>query len=226
MSPKNNSSKNYPNSPRSKTKKYIVFKCGKCGQFTYAKLDQIGKKCPKCRHYHYVKDNIDGLVNNFQGHIVENSTKAMNLVKTLQNQAFKVSGFKQVGFENIKPRSFNSRLDNRLKAKNSQIDNFANVATVANANERKGIRDLDKKIKENRKDLNNKKSLARSISLLKELIKDWQDENSITPKTGFPPYIIDLLLDKLKLNPPEKRFVKYSIQKHLTTLDNNYLYLY
>ncbi|MBD3353313.1 MAG: hypothetical protein GF364_17665 [Candidatus Lokiarchaeota archaeon] len=60
--------------------KYIVFLCSKCHQYTYAKVDQKGKKCPRCRRFHKVTD--------VKGTVVEGCTKAMRLVKKKQNEKF------------------------------------------------------------------------------------------------------------------------------------------
>ncbi|MHA1729786.1 MAG: hypothetical protein ACTSWY_13810 [Promethearchaeota archaeon] len=57
--------------------KYIVFKCTKCYQYTYAKINQKGKKCPRCGRYHKVVD--------LRGTIVIGSTAAMKKVKQMQN---------------------------------------------------------------------------------------------------------------------------------------------
>lgn len=57
--------------------KYIVFRCSKCEQYTYAKIDQKGKKCPRCRRNHKVEK--------LPGEIVEGPTAAMEKVRYLQN---------------------------------------------------------------------------------------------------------------------------------------------
>lgn len=57
--------------------KYIVFKCSKCFQHTYAKVSQKGKKCPRCGRNHTVEQ--------LKGDIVEGPTEAMKRVKRFQN---------------------------------------------------------------------------------------------------------------------------------------------
>ncbi len=52
---------------------YIVFQCTKCDQYTYAKVKQKSKKCPRCGRNHVVA--------NLEGVIVEGITNAMKLVK-------------------------------------------------------------------------------------------------------------------------------------------------
>ena len=57
--------------------KYIVFTCSKCSQFTYAKVDQKGKKCPRCRRNHTVA--------NLKGEIVDSLKDASLLVRKNQS---------------------------------------------------------------------------------------------------------------------------------------------
>ena len=56
---------------------YIIFACSKCNQYTYAKSDQKGKKCPRCGRGHVITE--------VNGEIVESLVEASNLVRKLQS---------------------------------------------------------------------------------------------------------------------------------------------
>lgn len=62
-------------------KEYIVFRCTKCTQYTYAKTEQKGKKCPRCGRMHKVSD--------VQGVTVDGCTSAMKKIKELQSAEYK-----------------------------------------------------------------------------------------------------------------------------------------
>lgn len=64
--------------------KYIVFVCTKCSQFTYAKVTQKGKKCPRCGRYHELWE--------VEGKIVETLKEANLLVRDLQNEIASKNG--------------------------------------------------------------------------------------------------------------------------------------
>ncbi len=44
-------------------KNYIVFICSKCHQYTYAKTNQKGKKCPRCGRNHRISEISGEMVN-------------------------------------------------------------------------------------------------------------------------------------------------------------------
>ena len=69
---------------------YIVFRCSKCFQYTYAKTSQKGKKCPRCGRNHTVLK--------LKGDIVEGPTEARNKVVLMQNMK---TGGKLPEFESI-----------------------------------------------------------------------------------------------------------------------------
>lgn len=61
-------------------KPYLIFTCSKCKQYLYVKTTQKTKKCLRCRRQHKVSSIIN------TGEIVKGMTKAVELVKTRQNQ--------------------------------------------------------------------------------------------------------------------------------------------
>ena len=61
-------------------KPYLVFTCSKCKQYLYVKTTHKGKKCLRCGRQHKVSSIINS------GEIVEGMTKAVEIVKTRQNE--------------------------------------------------------------------------------------------------------------------------------------------
>ncbi len=61
-------------------KPYLVFACTKCGQYSYVKLIQKGKKCLRCGRTHQVRK----LKNS--GEIVNGISTAVEMVKKRQNE--------------------------------------------------------------------------------------------------------------------------------------------
>jgi transcription elongation factor Elf1 len=61
-------------------KSYLIFPCTKCGQYSYVKLTQKGKKCLRCGRTHQVK-KIKNL-----GEIVNGMSAAIEMVKKRQNE--------------------------------------------------------------------------------------------------------------------------------------------
>ena len=61
-------------------KPYLVFTCSKCKQYLYVKTTQKGKKCLRCGRQHKVSSIINS------SEIVEGITKAVEMVKTRQNE--------------------------------------------------------------------------------------------------------------------------------------------
>jgi hypothetical protein len=59
---------------------YIVFTCLKCRQYMYVKTTQKTKKCLRCGQQHKVSSII------YSGEIVKGITKAVEMVKTRQNE--------------------------------------------------------------------------------------------------------------------------------------------
>lgn len=61
-------------------KPYLVFPCTKCGQYTYAKLTQKGKKCLRCGRSHQLEKmkNV--------GEIISGMSNAVETVKQRQNE--------------------------------------------------------------------------------------------------------------------------------------------
>ncbi len=62
------------------TNPYVIFTCRKCKHYMYAKTTQKSKKCLRCGRQHTVSSII------ISGEIVEGMTKAVDLVKTRQNE--------------------------------------------------------------------------------------------------------------------------------------------
>lgn len=67
-------------------KSYIVFICLKCHQYTYAKANQKGKKCPRCGKNHIISD--------ISGEIVNSLKEANFLVRRRQDEFAKNKGEK------------------------------------------------------------------------------------------------------------------------------------
>ena len=61
-------------------KPYLIFTCSKCKQYLYVKTLQKTKKCLRCGRQHKVSSIINS------GEIVKGITKAVEMVKTLQNE--------------------------------------------------------------------------------------------------------------------------------------------
>ena len=61
-------------------KPYLIFTCSKCKQYLYVKTLQKTKKCLRCGRQHKVSSIINS------GEIVKGMTKAVEMVKTLQNE--------------------------------------------------------------------------------------------------------------------------------------------
>ena len=61
-------------------KSYLIFTCSKCKQYLYVKTTQKTKKCLRCRRQHKVSSIINS------GEIVRGMTRAVEMVKTRQNQ--------------------------------------------------------------------------------------------------------------------------------------------
>lgn len=58
---------------------YVIFTCSKCKQYLYVKTTQKTKKCLRCGRQHKVSSIINS------GEIVKGITKAVEMVKTRQN---------------------------------------------------------------------------------------------------------------------------------------------
>lgn len=102
-------------------KKYLVFQCSKCHEYTYAYLGQKGKKCPRCGRYHQIE--------RIQGEIVSNITNAMIKVKEKQNlilngetPTFK-SSMLEVVFKNNFEKIGNCKV---ITHKNGDLEEFIN----------------------------------------------------------------------------------------------------
>jgi hypothetical protein len=61
-------------------KPYLVFPCTKCGQYTYAKLTQKGKRCLRCGRSHQIKKMKN------TGEVVSGMSKAVETVKQRQSE--------------------------------------------------------------------------------------------------------------------------------------------
>jgi len=72
---------------------YIVFPCRKCYQYTYANVDQKGKKCPRCGQNHKISE--------ISGEIVNNLKEANLLVRKKQYEFDKKSGFKKLHLSSL-----------------------------------------------------------------------------------------------------------------------------
>ncbi len=59
---------------------YLIFTCSKCTQYLYVKTTQKSKKCLRCGRQHKVSSIINS------GEIVKGMTKAVEMVKTRQNE--------------------------------------------------------------------------------------------------------------------------------------------
>ena len=59
--------------------KYLVFQCAKCRWHHYARAQQKGTKCPKCKKAH--------LIENVQGTLADGVTEAFQKAQALNNQS-------------------------------------------------------------------------------------------------------------------------------------------
>jgi len=74
-------------------RKYIVFPCKKCCQYTYARVNQKGKKCPRCMQNHKISE--------ISGEIVTNLKEANLLVRKKQNGFTKERGYKNLDLASL-----------------------------------------------------------------------------------------------------------------------------
>ena len=72
---------------------YIVFICSKCHQYTYAKANQKGKKCPRCGRNHRISD--------ITGEIVNSLKEANILVRRRQEEFVENKGEKSQGLSSF-----------------------------------------------------------------------------------------------------------------------------
>ena len=107
--------------------KYIVFKCSKCSGYTYAKVAQKGKKCPRCRRNHVVEKQ--------KGVIVEGSTKAMKQVKRFQNMKTgnKLPEFKSTARPLVITKK---KIDKDFKENKTEFGNVISVINKFQVNEK------------------------------------------------------------------------------------------
>lgn len=151
---------------------YLVFACGKCGQYTYAKTSQKGKKCPRCGRNHKV--------NSVNGRIVDGCTAAMKTVKKLQDRMYKNSET----FESSQPVV-------KLTSSALKINHDGNIA------------EIEPKTRRNTK--------SNSLQKLLASIYEFQQNEHITADSGFPIYILELLIDKIAENQKEAEEIHYKI---------------
>lgn len=64
---------------------YIVYMCEKCKQYTYAKVSQSAKKCPRCHHSMPITERLEYLKTRMHGTIVRGVTAANLQVRVMQN---------------------------------------------------------------------------------------------------------------------------------------------
>jgi len=74
-------------------RKYIVFPCKKCCQYTYARVNQKGKKCPRCGKNHKISE--------ISGEIVNNLKEANLLVRKKQDGFAIKNGFKNLDLSSL-----------------------------------------------------------------------------------------------------------------------------
>ncbi len=74
-------------------RKYIVFPCKKCCQYTYGRVNQKGKKCPRCGKNHKISE--------ISGEIVNNLKEANLLVRKKQDGFTIKNGFKNVDLASL-----------------------------------------------------------------------------------------------------------------------------
>lgn len=92
---------------------YLIFTCSKCKQYLYVKTTQKTKKCLRCGRQHKVPSIINS------GEIVEGMTKAVEIVKTRQNEL----AIKEIG-HNPELRADD---DFTIKGKSTTISNINEV---------------------------------------------------------------------------------------------------
>jgi len=172
---------------------YIVYMCEKCKQYTYAKVSQRAKKCPRCHHSISIDDNVENLKNRMHGSIVRGVTAANLQVRVLQN------------------------------ASHAQPSGFAStVKSVAIHKGTSGFVSQGSEVKSNTDDTFG----SEYLQFLRK-IKEWQATNSIQPSTGFPLYILDMILQELTVPDKTATYLKYKLNKHFgfRVINTEYCYL-
>jgi PHP family Zn ribbon phosphoesterase len=157
--------------------KYIVFKCSKCFGYTYAKISQKGKKCPRCGRNHTVEKQ--------KGDIVEGPTEAMIRVKRFQNM----------------------KTGNKLPELKSSVRDVVIAKAKGNGN-----------FNENKTEFGNFVSVIYKFQL----------NEKIDPNSGFPAYILDILLNEIGFPKfkQKKMIERLKRSSKLVEVNSDYYYMF
>ncbi|MHA1341385.1 MAG: hypothetical protein ACTSRZ_15445 [Promethearchaeota archaeon] len=191
--------KDYSNQTTYAQKKYLIFKCIGCQQWTYAKITQKMKKCPRCGINYYI-DKIFKNMQKYNAYTVNGLTQANKEIRRLQSS---ISLAKTKSFSSNTPTislnkaSFRfqpaTQQINRQKSKNHPIIQIQSYIEKNESNIQKKSNNFNKTNKNT--DL---------ILKLFDFIYNMQKEENIDPNEGFPEYIIEIAMEELNI-PIEKR---------------------
>ena len=101
-------------------KPYLVFKCKKCHQYSYVKINQKTKKCLRCGRTHQVRLIIP------TGEIVYGITAALELVKEKQSKFKKLSELEQGITEELENSEYFT-LQNLIEDLEKQVEDVHNL---------------------------------------------------------------------------------------------------
>jgi PHP family Zn ribbon phosphoesterase len=157
--------------------KYIVFKCSKCFEYTYAKVSQKRKKCPRCGRNHTVQK--------LKGDIVEGPTEARNKVVLMQNM--------------------------KTGGKLPEFESLVRTIVISKASSSKDFNEI-------------KTEFGNFISV----IYKFQLNEKIDPNSGFPAYILDILLNEIGFPKfkQKKMIERLKRSSKLVEVNSDYYYMF
>jgi hypothetical protein len=184
---------------------YIVYICEKCKQYTYAKTNQNAKKCPRCHHSVPINTCIDVLTNRMHGTIVRGVTAANTQVRLMQASMHSALNEFTSGAKPIQIHKASGVFTSQV----SEMNQTSIKPNSANTESSKGEKFGNEYLQFIRK------------------IKEWQTSNSIQASTGFPVYMLNMIL--LDLGYPEQMatYLKYKLNKQFgfRMINKDYCYL-
>jgi hypothetical protein len=184
---------------------YIVYMCEKCKQYTYAKTSQNAKKCPRCHHSVPINTCIDVLTNRMRGTIVRGVTAANTQVRLMQASMHSIPNGFSSGAKPIQVH----------KATGGFVSQGSNIGAKNGSNN-----------STNSESSKEEKYGSEYLQFIRK-IKEWQTSNSIQASTGFPIYMIDMILRDLGYPDTMATNLKYKLNKHFgfRVINREYCYL-
>jgi len=190
------------NKMNSQVKAYVVFKCLKCKQYTYAKTTQKSKKCPRC-NANYKTIIILNNLPKFDGILVDGLINASQTVKRLQ---FEISIFKTQSFNSL---TSSISLENRITKSN-------NILSTKTLQVKKLEEDplYEYTLK--------KQEIDEWFIKLINFLKCIQVQEKIDENIGFPEYVLDISITELGIpnNLKTQLIQKFKKSQNVIKLNN------